>query len=67
MTDKDALDTYIAAASTQLGLDIDPAYQDGVRQFYILAMEMADVLDAAPLEPHDAALAPTLRLPGLHD
>jgi hypothetical protein len=53
------------AAAAAVGLKLDPAHLPGVTRFLMLAAEMADTLDAAPLDPDDDALAPVLRLPDM--
>lgn len=56
-------DAQIDAASAMVGLPIAEAWRPGVRQFLTLARQMADVLEAVPLEDDDLALAPVFRLP----
>lgn len=57
------LDAQIDAASALVHLTIAEACRPGVRQFLTLARQMAEVLDAVPLEDDDLALAPVFRLP----
>jgi hypothetical protein len=54
----DDLDAYINAASTMAGVEIADAHRPGVRAFLTIAKEMADAVEAAPLERSEFVLAP---------
>lgn len=54
----DDLDDYIDIASGLIGLEIAHAYRPGVRRFLLVAQEMAELAEAAPLEENEFALAP---------
>jgi 1-carboxybiuret hydrolase subunit AtzG-like len=57
------IDAYIDAASALIGLEIAEAHQLGVRNFLIVARQMAELLDGAPLEDDELALAPVYSPP----
>ncbi|MEM8551552.1 MAG: DUF4089 domain-containing protein [Pseudomonadota bacterium] len=56
-------DAYLDATSAALELHIPERHRDGVKRFLAIAAEMADILDKAPLDARDLALAPTFTLP----
>tara|TARA_R110000787_G_scaffold262422_4_gene367913 strand:+ start:24020 stop:24223 length:204 start_codon:yes stop_codon:yes gene_type:complete len=57
------MDAYIEAGSKLLDIRIAPEHRPGVKQFLLLAQDMAKTLDSAPLDETDSALAPVFRLP----
>lgn len=57
------MDAYIDASANILNIRIAPEHRPGVKQFLLLAQDMAKTLDSAPLDETDSALAPVFRLP----
>ena len=49
------VEAYVLAASSALDLRIDPSFQPGVQRYFSLAAEMAALVDAVALAPHDEA------------
>ena len=49
------VEAYVLAASAALDLHIAAAYQPGVQRYFSLAAEMAALVDAVALAPHDEA------------
>jgi hypothetical protein len=49
------VEAYVLAASASLDLHIAAAYQPGVQGYFSLAAEMAALVDAVALAPHDEA------------
>ena len=49
------VEAYVLAASAALDLRIDPSFQPGVLRYFSLAAEMAALVDAVALAPHDEA------------
>lgn len=52
------LDDYIDTVSDMIGLKIDDPYRPGVRRYLKVAREMAELVEAAPLDEDELALAP---------
>ncbi len=66
MTDAE-LDAFLEAAAKAADLGIAPEHRPGARRFLTLAASMAAVLDRAPLDEDELALAPVFRLPEPED
>ena len=49
------VEAYVLAASSALDLRIDAAHLPGVQRYFSLAAEMAALVDAVALAPHDEA------------
>lgn len=47
------LDAAVDASAALIGLPLDPAHRPGVLRYYALAAQMAQVVLAVPLSPHD--------------
>lgn len=45
-------EAYVDAGAAALGLNLRPDHRPGVLRFFALAVEMAAVVDAVPLESH---------------
>jgi hypothetical protein len=61
----DDLDAYITATSAMIGIGIADEHRPGVRTFLQIAGQMAEALDAAPLDGGELALAPVYLAPEL--
>lgn len=46
-------EAYVDAAAAALGLRIWPEHRAGVLRYFALAADIAAVIDAVPLAPHD--------------
>ncbi|MEM9222893.1 MAG: DUF4089 domain-containing protein [Pseudomonadota bacterium] len=57
-------DAFLTAASATVGLDVPQEYREGVQQFLKIAAEMAEIVEAVPLDEQEAGLAPIYRPPG---
>jgi Protein of unknown function (DUF4089) len=53
----------LEAAAARVGLVLTPGQLPGVMSFYAAARDMADLLDAVPLDDGLLDLAPVFRLP----
>lgn len=51
------LDTYIGAASSMLGIDIDPSWIEPIRFHLLISLRMASMVSEFPL-PDEAEPAP---------
>lgn len=51
------IEAYVDAAAAALALPIAAEHRPGVLRYFALAAEMAAVVDAVPLAPHDEPAA----------
>jgi Protein of unknown function (DUF4089) len=57
MTDEAAIDGFVEAGTTLLGIPVQPDWRDGIRQHLRVSFAMGSVVLAFPL-PDDAEPAP---------
>ena len=61
------LEAHLDAAAGLVGLAIAEAWRPGVLRFLALAAEMAEAVEAVPLDEGELALAPVYRLEAAGD
>jgi hypothetical protein len=56
-------DAHVAAASAAVDLEVPETCREGVKRFLAVAAEMAETLEAVPLDEREQAPAPVYRPP----